>query len=563
MSSKDKRKLAAILFADVVGYSRMMANNEERTLELLKDFDNICSPIISDNEGNIIKKVGDELFCEFSSAKQAVDCSLNIQKAIQPYNDSRPKDFKLQVRIGIHVGDIVLRDGDVFGDGVNVASRIQPFANPGGICISSTVKEAVSSHPNYNIKSEGQQELKNIVEKHTLYRVETGYEDEIVHVKKPTSSNKRIYIISALVLLLGIIAYNGFKYYKIYSDLTLLNNTIDIGEEYNVLLDKIFTGEKVLILGNFMKNIEPEKYKNINIKEVPDSKLKNIYDELISLISSELPSSVNLLSKYKLDKYFESKGELFPYYDTRIERQFALDFPTEYFQIERENPDSSTTYIMKESNANMGIFIFLFELDEPVNENKYFYFIVEKQINFELGDISVNLYHDLTSENRLVTDISNRIVHHAIDFKDKKRGIGEIIKVNQNKAVFKYYSNCYDLIEKNYILYVKRNYNGTEIKLNDLLEYKTLLEEQDDTTSKWYKEFYESEFSDLSFAELERLRKDEHYILKKGNKNTGNTIPISIKLKVTEKYDSTGVAIIYEQENPYINIKVGDLLFLK
>ena len=564
MPAKDKRKLAAIMFADVVGYSRMMASNEEQTLELLKDFENICSPIISDNEGKIIKKVGDELFCEFSSAKQAVDSALAIQKAIQPYNDSRPKDFKLQVRIGIHLGDIVLRDGDVFGDGVNVASRIQPFANPGGICISNAVKEAVSSHPNYNIKSEGQKELKNIIEKHTLYRVETGYEDEIVHVKKPTSSNKRIYIISALVLLLGIIGYNGFKYYKIYSDLTLLmNNTIDIGEEYNVLLDKIFTGEKVFILGNMIKNIEPEKYKNINIKEVPDSKLKSIYDELISLISSELPSSVNLLSKYKLDKYFESKGELFPYYDTRIERQFVLDFPTEYFQIERENPDSSTTYIMKESNANMGIFTFLFELDEPVNENKYFYFIVEKQINFELGDLSVNLYHDLTSENRLVTDLSNRIVHHAIDFKDKKRGIGEIIKVNQNKAVFKYYSNCYDLIEKNYILYVKRSYHGTEIKLNDLLEYKTLLEEQDDTTSKWYKEFYESEFSDLSFAELERLRKDEHYILKKGNKNMGNTISIPIKLKVTEKYDSTGVAIIYEQENPYINIKVGDLLYLK
>ena len=93
MSSKDKRKLAAIMFADVVGYSRMMAYNEERTLDLLKDFENICSPIISDSEGESIKKVGDELFCEFSSAKQAVDCSLKIQKTIQPYNDSRPKDF--------------------------------------------------------------------------------------------------------------------------------------------------------------------------------------------------------------------------------------------------------------------------------------------------------------------------------------------------------------------------------------------------------------------------------------------------------------------------------------
>jgi class 3 adenylate cyclase len=258
MPSKDKRKLAAIMFADVVGYSRMMASNEERTLELLKDFENICSPIISDSEGEIIKKVGDELFCEFSSAKQAVDCALSIQKSIQPYNDSRPKDFKLQVRIGIHIGDIVIREGDVFGDGVNVASRIQPFASPGGICISSAVKEVVSSHPNYNIISEGQQELKNIIEKHTLYRIETGCEDEIIHVKKSTIYKKRTYIITAVVLLLVIIGYNGFKYYKIYSDLKLLmTNTIDIGEEYNVLLDKIFTGEKVFILGNMIKTFSP------------------------------------------------------------------------------------------------------------------------------------------------------------------------------------------------------------------------------------------------------------------------------------------------------------------
>jgi len=213
MSSKDKRKLAAILFADVVGYSRMMANNEERTLELLKDFDNICSPIISDNEGNIIKKVGDELFCEFSSAKQAVDCSLNIQKAIQPYNDSRPKDFKLQVRIGIHVGDIVLRDGDVFGDGVNVASRIQPFSNPGGICISNAVKESISSHPNYKIISEGQQELKNIIEKHTLYRVETGYEilDTNRKIDKPRVDKenkwiKRFFMFIGFIIIMNLLA---------------------------------------------------------------------------------------------------------------------------------------------------------------------------------------------------------------------------------------------------------------------------------------------------------------------------------------------------------------------
>ena len=199
MPTKDKRKLAAIMFADVVGYSRMMASNEERTLELLVDFENICSPIISENEGEIIKKVGDELFCEFSSAKQAVDSALAIQEAIQPYNDSRPKDFKLQVRIGIHVGDIVLRDGDVFGDGVNVASRIQPFASPGGICVSNAVRDALSSHPNYDIQSEGKQELKNIIEKHTLYRVKTGFEDKTI-INKYKKSKKTVPV------LLGIVA---------------------------------------------------------------------------------------------------------------------------------------------------------------------------------------------------------------------------------------------------------------------------------------------------------------------------------------------------------------------
>ena len=200
MPAKDKRKLAAIMFADVVGYSRMMASNEERTLELLKDFENICSPIISKHDGEIIKKVGDELFCEFSSAKQAVDCALEIQEAIQPYNDSRPKDFKLQVRIGIHIGDIVLRDGDVFGDGVNIASRIQPFSNPGGICVSNAVRDALSSHPKYEIQIEGEQELKNIIEKHTLYSIKTGFEEKKTKINKSNNKSSFKLIISGLCI---------------------------------------------------------------------------------------------------------------------------------------------------------------------------------------------------------------------------------------------------------------------------------------------------------------------------------------------------------------------------
>ena len=172
-----ERKLAAIMFADIVSYSRLMGANESEALKLLKDFEDISSPIVEKFSGTIIKKNGDQIFCEFGSAKNAVDASLNLQKELNKYNDSRPKDFKLEVRIGIHIGDVVKReDGDIHGDGVNVAARIQPLASPGGICVSGAVSDAISSHPDYDVISKGEQELKNILRKHSIFQIKTGFE---------------------------------------------------------------------------------------------------------------------------------------------------------------------------------------------------------------------------------------------------------------------------------------------------------------------------------------------------------------------------------------------------
>ena len=115
------RKLAAIMFADIVSYSRLMGANEEEALRLINDFENISSPIVEKFSGSIIKKNGDQIFCEFTSSKNAVDASLSLQKELNKYNDSRPNDFKLEVRIGIHIGDVVKRDdGDINGDYVRI-----------------------------------------------------------------------------------------------------------------------------------------------------------------------------------------------------------------------------------------------------------------------------------------------------------------------------------------------------------------------------------------------------------------------------------------------------------
>jgi class 3 adenylate cyclase len=174
--AKMTRKLAAIMFTDIVGYSRMMGKDEEATIRLLEDYEDILSPTIDRHKGQILKKIGDGLFCEFSSAIDAAECSLEIQSLIRDYNQKKAKKNSMLVRIGIHVGDVIKKENDLFGDGVNVAARIEPLAPPGGIYISDSVHSAISSHPRFKIKNIGLSSLKNIEKQHHLYQILTGFE---------------------------------------------------------------------------------------------------------------------------------------------------------------------------------------------------------------------------------------------------------------------------------------------------------------------------------------------------------------------------------------------------
>lgn len=128
-----------------------------------------------------------------------------------------PKDFKLEVRIGIHIGDVVKsEDGDIHGDGVNVAARIQPIASPGCICVSGSVSDALSSHPYYDVISKGEQELKNILQKHSIFQVKTGYETIEPHGSKPgnvkSKNNYTLYLVLGLVAIIGFLSiYNIFE----------------------------------------------------------------------------------------------------------------------------------------------------------------------------------------------------------------------------------------------------------------------------------------------------------------------------------------------------------------
>ena len=230
-AEKPERKLSAIMFTDIVGFSTMMGKNEEETLKLLHDYESIAAPIVQKHDGRILKEIGDGLFCEFKSALKAADCATEIQKLLFGYNESKPDEFKLKVRIGIHMGDVVKKGDDLLGDGVNVAARIEPLAPPGGIYVSEAIFSAISSHPQFQTISLGQRKLKGLSYPHHLYWIKTGYENEIVdayQMETPLEENidpslkkkkdpeaikgrkkTRFYLLTSLIVLILIVI--GFQ----------------------------------------------------------------------------------------------------------------------------------------------------------------------------------------------------------------------------------------------------------------------------------------------------------------------------------------------------------------
>jgi adenylate cyclase len=165
------RRLAAILAADVVGYSRLIGADEERTLNRLRSIRaEVIDPKISEHRGRIVKTTGDGLLVEFGSVVDALRCATEWQRAMPEHNASKPGD-RIEFRIGINVGDVVVEGDDIFGDGVNVAARLEGLANPGGICVSARVQEDAAGRIDLNFDDLGNQTLKNIARSVRVYRV--------------------------------------------------------------------------------------------------------------------------------------------------------------------------------------------------------------------------------------------------------------------------------------------------------------------------------------------------------------------------------------------------------
>jgi adenylate cyclase len=176
LSSKHvERRLAAILAADVVGSCRLIGIDEEGTLAQLKALrKTLFDPKVTDHRGRIVKNTGDGALVEFASVVDAVRCADEIQRSVAEQNTDVPQDKRIEFRIGIHVGDIIIADDDIFGDGVNIAVRLEGIAEPGGICISDDAHRQVRGKVESTLEDMGSQSLKNIAEPMRAWRVRIG-----------------------------------------------------------------------------------------------------------------------------------------------------------------------------------------------------------------------------------------------------------------------------------------------------------------------------------------------------------------------------------------------------
>jgi class 3 adenylate cyclase len=217
-----KRKIAAILAADIAGYSRLVAEDEEETLRRLASYRSVFDDFIAKAGGRIFNTAGDAVLAEFSSAVEAVRCAIDVQESLRTRNMAYPPSRQMSFRIGITIGDVVERDGDLLGDGVNIAARLEGLAEAGGICVSRAVHEQVANKLSVQFADIGAQEVKNIPTPVHAYLVAMRREDgtySTPQLKKPGTAAPRsaapawMWPLVVAVVCLAAIGVSGFLYF--------------------------------------------------------------------------------------------------------------------------------------------------------------------------------------------------------------------------------------------------------------------------------------------------------------------------------------------------------------
>jgi len=208
MATQDfKRKLTAILSADVKGYSRLMGEDEEATVRTITAHRKVITSVIEKYRGRVVDSPGDNILAEFISVVDAVQSAVEIQEVVRAKNAELPEERRMEFRIGINLGDVIQEGERIYGDGVNIAARIEGLADPGGICISGSAYEQIENKLALGYDYIGEHTVKNIVKPIRVYRVPTGPEtlQKVTEEKKPAQGWQK----AALAVVIALLVVAG------------------------------------------------------------------------------------------------------------------------------------------------------------------------------------------------------------------------------------------------------------------------------------------------------------------------------------------------------------------
>ena len=211
-----KRKLAAILSADVKGYSRMMRDDEDSTIRTLTNYRSAISNLIQKFRGHVVDATGDNLLAQFTSVVDAVNCAVEIQRELAERNAELPEERKMDFRIGVNLGDVVEEEGRIYGDGVNIAARMESLAEAGGVCISGSVYDSVESKLGLEYEFLGEKEVKNIDKPVRAYRVLSfpgAAAHRVVQAKETLGRKWRKIALSSAVVVVVVVVLGVWQFY--------------------------------------------------------------------------------------------------------------------------------------------------------------------------------------------------------------------------------------------------------------------------------------------------------------------------------------------------------------
>lgn len=202
-----ERKLAAILHADVVGYSRLMGEDETGTHRQVTEYLDAFAAAITDHQGRVVNYAGDAVLAEFPTVTDALTCAVAVQRDLKTRNDTVPAARKIQFRIGVNLGEVIVDRNDIYGDGVNVAARLEGLAEPAGICISESVRDAIGSKLPYHYQSMGKQQVKNIARPVRAYQVLLNADATAAKTGKPWRAFTLLGLVAVVIGAAGVIMW--------------------------------------------------------------------------------------------------------------------------------------------------------------------------------------------------------------------------------------------------------------------------------------------------------------------------------------------------------------------